>query len=140
MFNVLCFDVSMLSILNILQEEASARKEEAAEEVADFLFDNNIPSIPSRCSFSNNADLLEKRNKMLKRISDPKTYDINLLRSISRKPRREMTRSISLQPRPTHAHNAQPEVGKWTNCFHVNVLFSFHFMGLISFPCVYLFL
>lgn len=60
--------------------------EEEEEEDELFLFDNNIPSVPS--VIPNLPDAMpseypRRRNKLLRMISDPKCYNTRLLRSLS---------------------------------------------------------
>ena len=77
------------NIVSKEQEEPKEREKFETEENEDddvFLYDNNIPSIPSiPVSYNGVEQNIQRRNRLLRMISDPKCYSPRILKSLSLK-------------------------------------------------------
>lgn len=72
-----------------LENENEKFETEENEDDDVFLYDNNIPSIPSiPQSYNGIEQTMARRNRLLRMISDPKCYSPRILKSLSQKDKR----------------------------------------------------
>ena len=68
------------------KEEEIKHTEAEDEEEEVFLYDDNIPSIPTRFDNQNNGTSpFHRRNRLLRMISDPRSYNTMVLRALGDK-------------------------------------------------------
>ena len=99
--NILIQEVAAISKES--QQDADDILQEADDSDDDFLFDNNIPSIPTHSTLDEAPTSVQRRSKLAREISKRKSYNQELLRQISDTHRnRTMLRSVSCHPHLNH--------------------------------------